>query len=109
MMAHGYLPGTFSSVYKAIDLNYAEWDNSLWEGSNPPEPNPNGKPKFVAIKRILVTSSPKRILNEILIMETCRGCRHVTQIITACRVEDQIVAIMPYQRSGDLKVSFLSF
>lgn len=115
--------GTFSSVYKAVDLNYSDWDNRLWQVSHPrststaypypryKESDPTytseiseKKPAYVAIKRILVTSSPRRIMNEILIMETCRGCRHVAQIITVHRVEDQIVVVMPYQRSAELKV-----
>ena len=29
--------GTFSSVYKAIDLRYDEWDNKPWKGNHPPE------------------------------------------------------------------------
>jgi len=95
-----------------MDLNYNSWDNRLWEGprsystsdSDAPGIQPQ-KPSYVAIKRIIVTSSPRRILNELLIMESCRGCRHVAQIITAYRVEDQIVAVMPYQRSTDLRVS----
>jgi hypothetical protein len=118
--------GTFSSVYKAIDLNRSVWDNQLWQVSHPrgtsapyfyrhrrdakqvcaSDITPK-KPAYVAIKRILVTSSPRRIINEILIMESCRGCRHVAQIITVHRVEDQIVIIMPYQRSADLKVCSL--
>lgn len=98
-------------MFKAIDLNYDKWDNRPWEGS-PRKDNSDlsspvsgtQKPVYVAIKRIIVTSSPKRILNELLIMESCRGCRHVAQIITAYRVEDQIVAVMPYQRSAEIRV-----
>lgn len=93
--------GTFSSVYKAIDLHYHDLENRFWE--SPEAQQDPSKPVYVAIKRILVTSSPRRILNELLIMETCRGCRHVAQIITAYRREDQIVAVMPYQRSVDIK------
>ena len=29
--------GTFSAVYKAIDLTYDEWDNDPWLGNHPPE------------------------------------------------------------------------
>lgn len=109
--------GTFSAVYKAVDLNYHEkWDNAVWHGRNPPNtsahyqtcPRPSGKTHFVAVKRILVTSAPKRVMNELVIMELCRGCRHVAQIITAFRHEDQVLAIMPYQRSLDFKASQLS-
>lgn len=119
--------GTFSSVYKATDRRYSEWDNRLWQVEHPqstsmlypftrsgrdkaPEDSILSKakrPAYVAIKRIMVTSSPKRIVNEILIMESCRGCRNVAQIITVYRVEDQIVIVMPYQRSTDLRVKYI--
>ena len=46
-------------------------------------------------------------MNEIVIMETCRGCRHVAQLITAFRHEDQVLAIMPYQKSEEFKVRVL--
>jgi cell division control protein 7 len=44
-------------------------------------------------------------MNEIVIMETCRGCRHVAQLITAFRHEDQVLVVMPYQKSEEFKVS----
>ena len=106
--------GTFSSVYKAVDLGYhTKWDNSPWHGHHPPSssayyqsaPNPPGSKVFVAIKRIYVTSNPERIRNEISIMEDCRGCRHVSQLITAFRHHDQVVAIMPYHRNEDFRVT----
>ncbi|KAG6848438.1 hypothetical protein H0H93_016951, partial [Arthromyces matolae] len=104
--------GTFSSVYKAIDLEYhTKWDNDPWHGHHPSsssayfqsEHRPQGSKVFVAIKRIYVTSSPERVRNEISIMEDCRGCRHVCQLITAFRENDQVVAIMPYQRNDDFR------
>lgn len=106
--------GTFSSVYKAIDLHYhTKWDNSIWHGNHPPSSSAYyqsvrhepGTKVFVAIKRIYVTSSPERIRNEIAIMDDCKGCRHVSQLITAFRKDDQVVAIMPYQRNDDFRVS----
>lgn len=106
--------GTFSSVYKALDLGYHDkWDNTPWHGSHPSSssayyqstPRPPGSKVFVAIKRIYVTSGPERIRNEITIMEDCRGCRHVSQLITAFRHHDQVVAIMPYHRNEDFRVS----
>jgi cell division control protein 7 len=104
--------GTFSSVYKAVDINYEQWDNKPWKGIHPPAssayyqsaPRPSGSKVFVAIKRIYVTSSPERIRNEIAILEDCRACRHVSQLITAFRQGDQVVAIMPYQRNEDFRV-----
>jgi cell division control protein 7 len=107
--------GTFSSVYKAVDLGYHEkWDNQPWHGTHPPsssahyqsKPIPSASKAFVAIKRIYVTSNPERIRNEIAILEDCRSCRHVSQIITAFRHEDQVVVIMPYHRNVDFRVSF---
>ena len=69
--------GTFSSVYKAVDLNYHIYDNS-WDANwlqtqkyaSPPiqkrRENETKRPlKYVALKRIYVTSSPSRILNEL--------------------------------------------
>lgn len=103
--------GTFSSVYKAIDLEYHDrWDNTPWQGyhwsaSHMVEYRTPGGKVFVAVKRIYVTSGPERIRNEISIMEDCRGCRHVSQLITAFRQHDQVVAIMPYHRNIDFRVS----
>lgn len=106
--------GTFSSVYKAIDKAYhTKWDNAPWHGHHPTSSSahyqtvarPSGSKVYVAVKRIYVTSSPERIRNEIAIMEDCRGCRHVSQLITAFRNEDQVVAIMPYHRNDDFRVS----
>jgi hypothetical protein len=105
--------GTFSSVYKAIDLGYHEkWDNAVWHGSHPRAstahyqsvPRAPGTKVFVAIKRIYVTSNPERIRNEISILETCRGSRHVSQLITAFRHEDQVVAVLPYHPHEDFRV-----
>ncbi|KAI0355327.1 kinase-like protein [Trametes cingulata] len=107
--------GTFSAVYKAIDLGYhTKWDNTEWHGHHPPNSsayyqtvrNPPGSKVFVAIKRIYVTSGPERIRNEISIMEDCRGCRHVSQLITAFRHRDQVVAIMPYHKNDDFRDYF---
>lgn len=105
--------GTFSSVYKAIDLGYHDkWDNKVWHGLHP-HPSiahyqsvvrPPGTKVFVAIKRIYVTSNPERIRNEISILETCRSARHVSQLITAFRHEDQVVAVMPYHPHEDFRV-----
>ncbi|KAI0337903.1 kinase-like protein [Trametopsis cervina] len=104
--------GTFSSVYKAIDLGYhTKWDNSAWQGSHPPSSSAyyqstkkqKGRKVFVAIKRIYVTSGPERIKNEISILEDCRSCRHISQLITAFRQNDQVVAIMPYHRNEDFR------
>lgn len=104
--------GTFSSVYKAVDLSYwVKWHNGVWKGNHPQDsssyyqtadPRPGSK-VFVAVKRVYVTSSPERIRNEISILEDCRGCRHVSQLITAFRHKDQVVVIMPFFRNDDFR------
>lgn len=107
-------PGTFSSVYKALDINHTVYYNSPWRGNHPTPSSafyqsaPPTSKFFVALKRIYVTSSPARIMNEISILEDCRGCRHVAQLITAFRCHDQVVAVMPYFRNADFRVCVIS-
>lgn len=116
--------GTFSSVYKAIDLNHERYDNSHWDGSHFEEDSPDAPPakrrksstgslvstrpnKYVALKRIYVTSSPNRIENEIDILADLRkgALEHcVTPIITATRFEDQVICVLPYAEHVDFRV-----
>jgi cell division control protein 7 len=58
------LEGTFSSVYKAIDLKHHLYNNSLWCEDHVSKACDG----LIALKRIYVTSSPDRILNEIGIL-----------------------------------------
>ncbi|KAF7562951.1 hypothetical protein G7046_g1192 [Stylonectria norvegica] len=113
--------GTFSTVYKAEDIQYAHYDNS-WDFEDdsskwtpPPlkrnsttslHPSPRRKPRFVAIKKIYVTSSPTRILNELELLHDLRQCPSVCPLITAFRSTDQVVAILPYFRHGDFRAYF---
>ncbi|KAL2194491.1 kinase-like domain-containing protein [Corynascus similis CBS 632.67] len=115
--------GTFSTVYKAEDLAYDKYDNS-WDpdkemekwtppplrnsASQPNEalPQRRRKPKYVAIKKIYVTSSPSRILNELELLHDLRGCDSVCPLITAFRSTDQVVAILPYFRHSDFRDYF---
>ncbi|KAF8329818.1 kinase-like domain-containing protein [Cantharellus anzutake] len=94
--------GTFSSVYKAIDLNHARYAEVPWLRDLQPLLPPRSK-RYVAMKRIYVTSSPARIANELSILEDCRGCRNVSQLITAFRARDQVVVIMPYVKNVDFR------
>lgn len=83
--------GTFSSVYKAIDLHHSVYDNHQWhpvDVEQLPTPAPTsaagdsfagmskkrkrGKKVYVALKRIYVTSSPQRIQNELDILARLR-------------------------------------
>lgn len=65
-------------MYKAVDLRHHLYDNYLWTGKVPlsfdsPDLDlQNQKNVYVALKRIYVTSSPQRILNELEIMEELR-------------------------------------
>lgn len=61
------------------------------------------KPKFVAIKKIYVTSSPHRILNELELLHDLRSCPAVCPLITAFRATDQVIAILPYFRHADFR------
>ncbi|KAL7276464.1 Cell division control protein 7 [Rhizina undulata] len=123
--------GTFSSVYKAEDLEYDYYDNS-WDLSlndppvhsraspppqkrrrmaNPDDPSssihaPRRSPKYVAIKKIYVTSSPARIQNELELLHDLSGCDSVVPLITAFRHQDQVVAILPYFKHTDFREYF---
>ncbi|GAA96117.1 uncharacterized protein L969DRAFT_91572 [Mixia osmundae IAM 14324] len=115
--------GTFSSVYKAHDLQAHIFDNRPWQELDP-APHiadeaayrsyrkvsarasvyvPPRKPIFVAIKKIYVTSSPIRILNEMEIMAMLRKARNTAFLITAFRNEDQVLIVMPYERHQDFR------
>lgn len=121
--------GTFSTVYKAEDLLYDEYENEYWDleekenhsqWASPPlkktragstlatsyEAPRRRKPKYVAIKKIYVTSSPMRIMNELELLKDLRGCDSVSPIITAFRHQDQVVAILPYFRHSDFREYF---
>lgn len=60
----------------------------------------------MAIKKIYVTSSPQRIMNELELLHELQGCRDIVPLITAFRHLDQVVAILPYFRHIDFKVWF---
>ncbi|KAH0565322.1 hypothetical protein GP486_001283 [Trichoglossum hirsutum] len=120
--------GTFSTVYKAEDLLYDNYDNqwdieqkdvSKWappplkrrrmgDGPMPPTRahSRNQKPKYVAIKKIYVTSSPIRTQNELELLHDLRGCDSVCPLITAFRYQDQVVAVLPYFKHMDFRDYF---
>lgn len=122
--------GTFSSVYKAIDLRHDEFENE-WDyygnermrkklkltGEDPWKPaaddseeqEPNGQKlstNCVAIKRIYVTSSPGRIANELKILNKLFGCVNIAPLITAVRSQDQVIAVLPYIEHADFRDFF---
>ncbi|KAL5332810.1 kinase-like domain-containing protein [Aspergillus crustosus] len=120
--------GTFSTVYKAEDILYDhyrnDWDlfqeDDTW--SNPPSkrrrvegdagnpmPDSPKKPRYVALKKIYVTSSPLRIQNELELLHDLRGCRSVCPLITAFRHHDQVVAVLPYFPHTDFRLQYRTF
>lgn len=120
-------------MYKAQDLQYEHYDNK-WdldkenEKWTPPPlkrhatrsssatlettsqlshaSRPRRRPKYVAIKKIYVTSSPARIFNELELLHDLRNCPAVCPLITAFRSTDQVVAILPYFRHQDFRDYF---
>lgn len=116
--------GTFSTVYKAEDLHYDryrnDWDIEAKEspkwaspparrsrnGSHHSNREPPRRRKFVAIKKIYVTSSPARIYNELELLHVLRNCPSVCPLITAFRYSDQVVAVLPYFRHADFRDYF---
>lgn len=99
--------GTFSSVYLAYDTLHKYHDNAYWvEGEEPCNEGSDLVKESnvkVALKKILVTSSPSRVENELSILENLRGCRHVSPLVTAFRDYDQIVIVLPYHPSDDFR------
>ncbi|KAL1962795.1 hypothetical protein VTN77DRAFT_9164 [Rasamsonia byssochlamydoides] len=124
--------GTFSTVYKAEDLLYDHYQND-WDLDNDPDndqwgappskkrrlgDNPGGelssrnrkkKPRYVALKKIYVTSSPLRIQNELELLHDLRGCKSVCPLITAFRHQDQVVAVLPYFPHTDFRIQYRTF
>ncbi|GAA5979260.1 hypothetical protein JCM10908_002859 [Rhodotorula pacifica] len=92
--------GTFSSVYKAIDLQNHVFDNSQWR------PVARKGKVYVAVKRIYVTSSPSRIQNELELLHDLRGAPNVAYLIDAIRHEDQVLAVMPFNRHQDFRTYY---
>lgn len=64
---------------------------------------PRRRAKYVAIKKIYVTSSPLRILNELELLHDLRSSLSVCPLITAFRSTDQVVAVLPYFRHQDFR------
>lgn len=89
--------GTFSSVYRAIDLVRDEY-STQWETETETEPS-----DLVAVKRIHVTSSPVRIANELEILSGLTDSRYVSHVITALRHEDQVLLVLPYIKFTDYR------
>lgn len=119
--------GTFSTVYKAEDLLYDyyqnDWDTfqkeswpspppkrrRLGDGSERTLPSERKKPRYVALKKIYVTSSPIRIQNELELLHDLRGCKSVCPLITAFRHQDQVMAVLPFFPHTDFRIQYRTF
>ena len=103
-------------MYKAEDLRYHEYKNEwdLEEKENlkwSPTRRKAGssklrRPRYVAIKKIYVTSSPMRILNELELLHALRNSDSVCPLITAFRHQDQVIAVLPYFQHRDFRDYF---
>ena len=110
------MSGTFSTVYKAEDMHYNyyqnNWDLELQKRSRLAQSRGTGsrhartRPRYVAIKKIYVTSSPMRIQNELELLHVLRGYDSVCPLITAFRHQDQVVAILPHFRHQDFRMFY---
>lgn len=80
--------GTFSTVYKAVDLNRTESDNSYCN---------------TAIKNITMTSAPNRVVDELKFLKELDGQKNVIPLINVLRFEDQIIAVFPYFCCSDFR------
>ncbi|KIS00442.1 CDC7 protein kinase [Cryptococcus deuterogattii 2001/935-1] len=99
--------GTFSSVYLAYDSLHHLHSNEYWLSQKDGAPQmSDNRAVRVALKKILVTSSAVRIENELAILEDLRGCRNVSQLITAFREEDQVIIVLPYHQCDDFRHFF---
>ncbi len=79
--------------------------STVVQGSGQDQRGPKN-PRYVAIKKIYVTSSPMRIQNELELLHDLRGCKTVCPLITAFRHQDQVVAVLPHFRHQDFRVCF---
>ncbi|KAI4105568.1 MAG: hypothetical protein LQ339_003411 [Xanthoria mediterranea] len=118
--------GTFSTVYKAEDLHYDfyqnDWDIETPDATTASPPlakkrrsqyaqgdqgrQRSRRPRYVAIKKIYVTSSPSRIQNELELLHDLQGYRSICPLITAFRHYDQVIAVLPHFRHQDFRMFY---
>lgn len=110
--------GTFSTVYKAEDLLYDQYENE-WDSfaekenvdtnASVKQSSKPSKARYVAIKKIYVTSSPQRIFNELDLLYDLRNSANVCPLITAFRDQDQVIAVLPYFQHRDFRDYYREF
>ncbi|KAK0554532.1 Cell division control protein 7 [Tilletia horrida] len=118
--------GTFSTVYKARPLRrsppersselvnpYAKALGGQWynpaQRKQPDSSGPSYRRGFgegnayVALKRIYVSSSPQRIVNELNILVELRNRKNISHLIDIFREREQIIAVMEYTEHADFR------
>lgn len=161
--------GTFSTVYKAIDIRFWRKDNEKWLQGSRQDPNDVARlfalvssleqgqvtrakkravnsslnqsikdfirssypssfsftdqqinlpllkelfierpPHFIAIKRINATSGPKRIAEELLYLRELKGEHNVIPVISASRLEDQVIFVTPFFHGIDFRNTLMN-
>jgi cell division control protein 7 len=70
---------------------------------------PRRKAEIVALKKIYVTSSPHRIMNELELLHELRHSPYICPLLTAFRHLDQVVAVLPYFRHLDFRLYYRHF
>lgn len=110
--------GTFSTVYKAEQLPQPtttdeEADDHMTESEadtlTSKRRKIRRKPQIVALKKIYVTSSPHRIMNELELLHELRHSPYICPLLTAFRHLDQVVAVLPYFRHLDFRLYYRDF
>ncbi|KAI7960228.1 hypothetical protein MJO29_005296 [Puccinia striiformis f. sp. tritici] len=94
LQRHALESGKLPTAYKSI--NNDDPHNTL-------KPKKKNSHVYVALKRIYVTSSPFRIMNELKLLAELRDAEHVAYLIQAIRHEDQVIAVMPYRKHQDFR------
>lgn len=91
------------------DWDFDENQNTKWlspSRNKQVNTRPKKRARYVAIKKIYVTSSPARILNELNLLHDLRDSEDVCPLITAFRHQDQVIAILPYFQHRDFREYF---
>lgn len=153
-LSEDYIPvaligeGTFSTVYKAIDVRHWKRNNTSWLHASRQDPWDAARlvalasvlqqaervsplyeairryliaeygrlsgpefeaevsarpPAFVALKRIIATSGPRRIAEEMAYLRDLGGRHHIVPIISALRREDRVIVAFPYFHGADFR------
>lgn len=81
----------------------------LATSSQSSQPQRRRKAQYVALKKIYVTSSPHRILNELELLHELRSSQYICPLLTAFRHHDQVVAVLPYFKHLDFRLYYREF